>query len=139
MLYFHPPFYNYEGVPVVPDYTDNRQFYYYPNRPQLAVDEQNRPAIRFILFRENLDEVPEGEEHAVGFLVFDTSLAWPEKTLDKVARKIQDDLDLDELPRLAPLLFKSGTVRLVFLDRATEPPKPEPADGSSEPADEPAE
>ena len=139
MLYFHPPFYNYEGVPVVPDYTDNRQFYYYPNRPQLAVDEQNRPAIRFILFRENLDEVPEGEEHAVGFLVFDTSLAWPEKTLDKVARKIQDDLDLDELPRLAPLLFKSGTVRLVFLDRATEPPKPEPADGGSEPADEPAE
>ncbi len=122
MQYLHPPFYMYEGVAVIPDYSDPLQFYYFPNRPHLAVDEQGRPAIRFLIFKENLDEIADGDEHAVGFLVFDTSLAWPDKTLDKVARKIHDDLHLDDLPRLAPLLYKSGTVRLVFLDRVTKLP-----------------
>lgn len=122
MLYLHPPFYSYEGVSVVGDYHDPRQFYYYPNRPQLAVDEQGRPAIRFIAFRENLDELEADEDTAAGFLVFDTSLAWPEETLEKVAQKIQDDLDLDQLPRLAPLPYRDGTVRVTFLDRTTEPP-----------------
>jgi hypothetical protein len=138
MMYLHPPFYMYEGVPVVPDYDDPRQFYYFPNRPHLAVDEQNRPAIRFLVYKENLDEVGPDEEHAVGFLIFDTSLAWPEDTLKRVARKIQADQNLDEPPRLAPLLYKSGTVRLVFLDRATTPPGEKPAEGE-QPAEPPSE
>ncbi|MEM8806326.1 MAG: hypothetical protein AAGF01_09905, partial [Cyanobacteria bacterium P01_G01_bin.38] len=121
----------YEGVPVVGDYHDPRQFYYYPNRPHLAVDEQGRPAIRFIAFRENLDEIEDDEDHAVGFLVFDTSLAWPEDTLKKVARKIQDDLELDQPPRLAPLPYRDGTVRVTFLDRTTQPPG-EGAEGEPE-------
>src|SRR3954453_17395468 len=133
MMYLHPPFYMYEGVPVVPDYSDPRQFYYFPNRPHLAVDEHNRPAIRFLVYKENLDEITPEEEQATGFLFFDTSLAWPEETLKKVAKKIQDDLDLDDLPRLAPLLYKSGTVRLVFLDRSTTLPGDQP-----KPDDQPA-
>lgn len=132
MLYLHPPFYMYEGVPLVGDYHDPRQFYYYPNRPHLAVDEQGRPAIRFIAFRENLDEVEEGEDHAVGFLVFDTSLAWPEDTLKQVARKIQDDLQLDQPPRLAPLPYKDGTVRITFLDRTTQAPTEDTEDPETE-------
>ncbi|MEZ4514276.1 MAG: hypothetical protein R3C62_20570 [Chloroflexota bacterium] len=133
MLYLHPPYYLYEGVPVMADYHDPRQFYYLPNRPKLAVDENGRPAIRLLIFRENLDEVPPEEEHAAGFLVFDTSLAWPEATLNKVAQKIQDDLSLDQPPRLAPLPYRSGSVRLMFLDKVTQPP---PAEGE-EPAAEP--
>src|SRR5438128_7669950 len=77
MMYLHPPFYMYEGVPVVPDYSDPRQFYYFPNRPHLAVDEHNRPAIRFLVYKENLDEITPDQEQATGFLFFDTSLAWP--------------------------------------------------------------
>ena len=128
MLYVHPPFYSYEGVQVVGDYHDPRQFYYYPNRPTLAVDEQGRPAIRFLAYRANLDEVAEGDDHVAGFLVFDTSLAWPADTLRKVAQKIQADLDLDDPPRLAPLPFTRGTVRLMFLDRTTTPPGEEQED-----------
>lgn len=122
MDYFSPPFYMYEGVAVLRDYDDKEQFYYYPNSPHLAVDEQGRPAIRFIVFKQNLDDIAPGDEQAVGFLYFDTSLDWPAKTLDKVASKIQNDLQLDRPPRLAPLPYKSGTVRLVFLDRETQPP-----------------
>lgn len=136
MLYLHPPYYMYEGVPVLGDYHDPRQFYYYPNRPQLAVDEAGRPAIRFLVLRENLDELPDDEEAAAGFLVFDTSLAWPERTLKKVAQRIQEDLDLKELPRLAPLPFKSGTVRLTFLDRTTVPPGENPAAPGATPTEE---
>ncbi|HSF43242.1 MAG TPA: hypothetical protein VLT87_25805 [Thermoanaerobaculia bacterium] len=139
MMYLHPPFYMYEGVPVVPDYHDPRQFYYFPNRPHLAVDEQNRPAIRFLIYKENLDEITPEEEHATGFLVFDTSLAWPEKTLDKVAKKIQDDQNLDELPRLSPLLYKKGSCRLVFLDRSTPAPGEEPEEPEDDDAPPPPE
>lgn len=136
MLYLHPPFYSYEGVSVVPDNTDPQQFYYFPDRPHLAVDEQGRPAIRLIIYKENLDELPEGEEHAAGFLVFDTVLSWPQKLLDKVATKLQDALNLRDPPRLTPLLFKSGSVRLMFLDRMTEPPSP-PGTPPATPAETP--
>ena len=106
-----------------------QQFYYFPNRPQLAVDEEGRPAIRFLIFKENLDEIDDDDESAVGFLIFDTSLAWPQDTLDKVADRIQEDLELENPPRLAPLLYREGTVRLYFLDRVTEVP---PAEGEEE-------
>ncbi len=132
MLYFHPPYYQYEGMTVLPDYSDPRQFYYFPNRPHLAVDEHGRPAIRFIAFKADLDQVGPDEEHAVGFLVFDTSLDWPEDVVRKVGRKLQNDLQLTDPPRLAPLLFKSGTVRLMFLDKTTTPPEPK-KDGQATP------
>lgn len=141
MLYLNPPFYMFEGVPVVGDYQDPYQYYYYPNRPHLAVDEKGRPAIRFIAFKADLDTVEPGEEHATGFLVFDTSLAWEESILKKVAQKIQQDQKLDRLPRLAPLPYKEGSVRVMFLDRATQAPSdppnpPQPADEDEDPKPE---
>ena len=131
MIYLTTPA-QYEGVTVYPDYSDPRQFYYLPDRPHLAVDEHNRPAVRFLVYKANLDDVSAGQETVTGFFIFDTSLAWPEATLTKVAQKIQDDYNLDQPPRLAPLLYKSGTVRLVFLDRTTALPgdKPDGSDGS---------
>lgn len=122
MLYLHPPFYYYEGVSLAGDYHDPSTFYFWPNRPHLAVDDQDRPAIRFIVFREDLDAIDDDDESAVGFLTFDTSLAWPEETLDKVARKLENDLELETTPRLVPLPYRGGTVRLMFLDRSTTPP-----------------
>ena len=130
MMYLHPPFYSFEGVAVVPDYDDPNQYYYYPNRPHLAVDN-GRPAIRLLVYKADLDELKPDEEAVAGFLYFDTTLEWPEATLKKVAKKIQDDQRLDRPPRLSPLLFKTGTVRLMFLDKTTTPPQPA---GSGQPA-----
>ena len=124
MLYLHPPYYSYEGVTLLGDFHNPRQFYCFPNRPHLAVDD-GRPAIRFIVLKEAQDELDENEEDVAGFLVFDTSLAWPQETLDKVARKLKEDLDLEDDPIIAPLPFKSGSVQLTFLDRSTPlPPEP---------------
>lgn len=123
MLYLHPPFYMYEGVAVAPDYDDPYQFYYFPDRPHVAVDN-GHPAIRLLVYKANLDDLKPEEESVAGFFYFDTTLEWPEATLKKVAKKIQDDRNLDRLPRLSPLLYKSGTVRLIFLDKMTPPPTP---------------
>jgi hypothetical protein len=138
MIYLNASAYQYEGVIVYPDYHDPLQFYYLPNRPHLAVDEHNRPAIRFLVYREALDELDVDQDEVAGFLFFDTSLAWPLETLQKVAKRLQDDLELDMLPRLVPLLYRSGTVRLSFLDRQTVPdsqgPDNGPPDGEPEPS-----
>ncbi len=136
MLYLHPPYYSYEGVTLLGDFHNPRQFYYFPDRPHLALDNQGRPAIRFIILKEAQDELEANEEDVAGFLVFDTSLSWPQDTLDKVARKLKDDLDLDDDPILAPLPYKSGSVQLTFLDRTTPIPKdPATEPGASTPAD----
>ncbi len=119
MLSLTPPFLEYDGVVVAPDYTNPRQFWYFPNRPQIAVDENGRPVVRMLVYRENLDEIGPGDEDATGFFFFDTVLSWPEETIREVARKIKDDLSLDDDPILSPLLYRSGTSRCTFLDRAT--------------------
>lgn len=130
MLYLAPPFFEIEGVVVGRDYSDPRQYWYYPNRPRIAVDEQGRPAVRLLIYKEilqNLDATD--DEVAAGFLIFDTVLDWEPERLKKVAAKIKQDMDLDELPRLSPLQYRSGKVRLSFLDRKSalpgDPPPPE--------------
>ena len=124
MLYLNPPFFSYEGVVVGRDYSDPLQFWYYPNRPRLATDEHGRPAIRFLVYKEDLDEIEGDDEVGAGFLFFDTVLSWPEETLKKVAQRLKQDLDLDGEPRLAPLLFKQGKTKLIFLDRVSAPVGP---------------
>jgi hypothetical protein len=123
MMTLSPPYYQIEGVVVAPDYDDRYQFYYFPNRPHIPV-EDGHPVIRLLVYKENLDDLKPEEESVAGFLYFDTTLEWPDDVLKKVAKKIQDDQQLDRLPRLSPLLYKSGTVRLIFLDQQTPPPAP---------------
>lgn len=137
MMYLHPPFYMIEGVAVAPDYDDADQFYYFPNRPHVAVDN-GRPAIRLLVYKSDLDELAPEDEEVAGFFYFDTTLAWPEETLEKVARKIQQDRNLARLPRLSPLLYKSGTVRLIFLDKTTTVPGEEEEEGDDSETEEPA-
>lgn len=130
MLSFGPPYFQIEGMTVMSDFHDPLQFYYFPNRPKLALDEQDRPAFRFIILKEAQDEIarnPDGtaaEDDVAGFLVFDTDLAWEPEAVRKAERFIKQEMNLAETPRLAPLPYKGGTVQLTFLDRSTEPPKP---------------
>lgn len=130
MLSLGPPYFQIEGMTVMSDFHDPFQFYYFPNRPKLAVDEQGRPAIRFIILKEAQDEIernPDGtaaEEDVAGFLVFDTDLAWDSDAVRKAERFIKQELNLADTPRLAPLTYKGGTVQLTFLDRTTALPPP---------------
>ena len=135
MLRLGPPFFQIDGVTVVGDAHDPRQFYYFPNRPHLSIDENNRPAIRFIILKEALDELDENEEDVAGFLVFDVDLSWPDDTLRRIESKLEQELELDDKPRLAPLPYRRGNVQLMFLDRVTTPP-PLDDDGEEEPGED---
>ncbi|MCJ8056668.1 hypothetical protein GB928_025185 [Shinella curvata] len=123
MLYLNPPFFEYEGVVVGRDYSDPKQFWYYPNRPRIGTDEQGRPAVRLIVYKEILENLEAtDDEVAAGFLLFDTVLDWEPERLKRVAARIKDEMDLDDLPRLAPLQYRSGRVRMTFLDRKSPLP-----------------
>jgi hypothetical protein len=122
MMSLAPPFYSYDGVPVFCDAQDPLQYYYFPNRPHFATDEHNRPAVRFVALKADPDQPSPDAEQVTGFLYFDTALDWPTETLTHVAQKIQQDRDLDQPPRLVPLLYRSGTVRLMFLDQMSPDP-----------------
>ena len=73
MMYLHPPFYMFEDVAVAPDYDDPHQYYYFPNRPHLAVDD-GHPAVRLLVYKANLDDLKPEEESVAGFFYFDTTL-----------------------------------------------------------------
>lgn len=124
MLSLRPPYQIYGNVVVGRDYTDPQQFWYFPGRPRLAVDEHGRPTLRLLLYRD-LATVHD-ETATVGFLFFDTVLSLPDedKTLQAIAGHLKRDLQLDAEPRLAPLPYRAGTVKLIFLDRVQqlEPP-----------------
>lgn len=124
---------NNQAISVLPDFSDPTLFYYLPNYPHIAMLEGNTPAIRLLVYRENLDEIEAGDPEAVGFLSLDVDLSWPPDLIDKAASKLMVEDVLQKKPRLTPIFFRSGSVKLLLLDAAT----PEP--GATPPATEPSE
>lgn len=100
---------------VFPDFSDPGQFHYLPGFPRLALLEDGSPAFRLIVFREDLDEVEEDAEDAVGMLSLDVDLRWDPADVEEAARRIRMQDGLEQEPRLTPILFRSGTVRLMLL------------------------
>lgn len=141
MLRLGPPYYEFEGVTVMGDAHDKRQFYYFPMQPHIPIDEAGRPAIRLIALQERPDEVEAGEEDIASFLFFDTVLSWPEQTLSTVRRKIEESIN-DETGeeveiRLGPLPYRRGGVRLTFLDETTRPVVLDPPEEGENPGTDP--
>jgi hypothetical protein len=122
MLDLRPPWFLIDGVLVAPDTADPTQYYYFPSSPHLARDDHGRPAIRLMVYREDLETLPAGQDEAAGFLVLDTALDWPAETLTRVARKIAGQRDLPATPRLVPVPFTAGTVRFFVFDRRSALP-----------------
>jgi hypothetical protein len=143
MLRLGPPYYQFEGVTVMGDAHDDRQYYYFPNAPHVPIDDAGRPAIRFIMLKEAQDEVEGDEEDLAGFLFFDTVLSWSEGVLDKVKKGIEDsikeDTDEDVEIRLGPLPFRKGGVQLSFLDETTRPVQLDPPEVDPNDPDAPLE
>ncbi|MFO0648802.1 MAG: hypothetical protein U0326_21355 [Polyangiales bacterium] len=122
MLDLGKPFRQYGNMCVLPDSADPRQFYYLPNTPHLALDAEGRPAIQLLVLREDLDRLAPDAEDAVAFLSFDVDVSFPEEAVKAARAQLRRDLDLDEEPKLAPLLYRSGAVRLLLLDARTPEP-----------------
>lgn len=101
---------------VFPDFSDKRQFYYLPNFPRIAEMEDGSPAIRLLIFRNELDEVDPKSEDAVAFLSLDVDLRWDPDLIETARSAIRLEDQLDDKPRLTPIFFRQGSVKLMLLD-----------------------
>lgn len=101
---------------VFPDFSDKRQFYCLPNFPRIAEMEDGSPAIRLLIFRKELDEVDPKSEDAVAFLSLDVDLRWDPELIEKARSVIRLEDQLDDKPRLTPIFFRQGSVKLMLLD-----------------------
>ncbi len=107
------------ALAVFPDFGDPSQFYYLPNFPQIARMEDGTPAIRLLVFREDLETIDDDDPEAVAFLSLDVDLAWPPEVIEEAASRLRLEDRLDGKPRLTPIFFSSGSVKLMLLDAAS--------------------
>ena len=123
------------ALSVFPDFSDPRQYYVLPNFPQIAKMEDGTPAIRMLVFREDLDTIGEDDPEAVAFLSLDVDLAWPPEAIEAAAGTLRMEDGLEETPRLTPIFFRSGSVRLMLLDAITPEGGGGTPDGELRPTD----
>ena len=119
-----------KSITVLPDFSDPTQSYYLPNIPHIARMEDGTPAIRMLVYREDLDTVPDNAPEAVAFLSLDVDLAWPPELIEEAASRLRIEDGLAQKPRLTPIFFTKGSVKLMLLDAVT------PEEGAGGPAGE---
>jgi len=126
MLYFEAPYQIIDGLTILRDHADPLQFYYYPLAPQLAQNPDGSPCFLFVKYRQDLSNLPQGCQPGGGFLNFDVDLRVDEDRLNNAAQQLKSRLNLNDTPRLAPIDYRKGTTRLIFLD-AQDPNANSPA------------
>lgn len=120
---------------VFPDFTDPGLFYYVPNNPHLATMPDGSLGIRMLVYRQNLDEIGEDEEDAVAFLSLDVDVSWPAEVIEQAANALRMSENLQETPRLVPIFFREGSVKLMLLDAQTPDPDSGQPAGEAEPTE----
>jgi len=111
-----------------PDFSDPTRFFYLPNFPHVAKMEDGTPAIRLLVYLEDLEELEEGEEEAVAFLSLDVDVSWPTEMLEEAESKLRMLNNLTENPRLTPIFYRKGSVKLMLLDAVTPEEDAPPGD-----------
>ena len=130
MLYLNPPYFLIDGVSIFPDHADHLQFYYLPMMPHLtttkdAASGTDVPSIQLIEYA--------GAAGTGGFINFDVNLGLDPSVLTTVAQKLKQQANLSDNPRLSPVTFIDGNVRLTILG-AQSPAPPPPAGTPTSPA-----
>lgn len=114
---------------VFPDFADKAQFYYLPNDPHIASLEGGVPAISLLVYREDLTTHDEQTPDATAFLSLDVDLSWDPALIEQARSRLQLEDRLPDKPRLSPITFTKGSVKLLLLDAQT------PSDDDAGPAD----
>ncbi|HXM07661.1 MAG TPA: hypothetical protein VN936_09350, partial [Candidatus Acidoferrum sp.] len=116
MLYLNPPYFVINGISVFPDDTDPLQFYYLPMMPHLtmvtnAATGVAAPQLQLIEY--------EGSAGTGGFIDFDVNIGIDPAALSEVANQVERQLSLNSTPRLSPVVFVDGAVKLLMLGAET--------------------
>jgi hypothetical protein len=124
MLYLNPPYFLIDGVSIFPDHADPLQFYFLPMMPRLSTIRDSvtgsvSPSIQLIEY--------EGAAGTGGFINFDVNIGVDQDVLDGVTQKLQQQAHLDGTPRLSPVTFVDGSVKLLILGAESPDPSAKPA------------
>jgi hypothetical protein len=134
MLYLNPPYYLINGVSIFPDHEDPLQFYYLPMMPHLTtVTDSSGAALPQLQLIEYVGSAGSG-----GFIEFDVNLGIAQDALNEVAQELKRQANLSDSPRLSPVTFVDGSVRLMILgsetpDPTAKPPATQPATTDGQP------
>ena len=118
MLYLNPPFYEIDGVMLMPDHADPLQFYFMPMSPHLSVIGDGAltiPKINVIKFTGR--PTPGADVVSGGFLDFDCNLGIEPDRLAAIADQLRGEAQLSDQPRLAPVPLIGGTVRMMLFGK----------------------
>lgn len=127
MLYMNPPYFLIDGVSIFPDHADPLQFYYLPMMPHLTMVKDSSGSV---LPQLQLIEY-EGAAGTGGFINFDVNLGIEDDQLQEVAQKLKRQARLSDDPRLSPVTFVDGTVKLFILGaQSPDPAAPKPPAGA---------
>ena len=120
MLYLNSAYFVIDGISIFPDHADPLLFYYLPMMPKLSTAKDasgaDMPVIQLIEY--------EGAAGTGGFIDFDVNIGVSDDALNAVKQKLQQQAHLSDTPRLSPVTFVDGTVRLLILgtDTGNAPP-----------------
>jgi hypothetical protein len=135
MLYLNPPYFMINGVSIFPDHADPLQFYYLPMMPHLSMVKDSSgkqlPQLQLIEYT--------GAAGSGGFINFDVNLGLDSDALADVSQELKRQAKLTDNPRLSPVTFVDGTVRLLILGAQSPDPSapPPPANAASAQPDGP--
>ena len=128
MLYLNPPYFLIDGVSIFPDHADPLQFYFLPMAPHLTLVTDPAtgtpsPQIQLIEY--------EGQAGTGGFINFDVNIGVAQDLLDAVTQKLKQQANLSDTPRLSPVTFVDGSVKLLLLGAETPTPGGPPSPGAA--------
>jgi hypothetical protein len=124
MLYLDSPIGPIHGLMIYKDHADPNTFYYIPERPRLARNEEG-PEFIFLKYRRDITDNPQLSQQQLGgaFLAFTTDLGIDDDTAQAV--KAQIGATATGTINLTPAQFRKGTVRLsIAKDMSTAPAAP---------------
>jgi hypothetical protein len=132
MLTFETPFYEIENVVIFRDHAVPTLFYYLAGPPRLTRDEDGKPSLMLLKYRHALDSstsltAVEREQLGGGFLLFGVDCGLSEDTKNEIERELQARQPPGAGPvSLVPVLYTSGTVKVLALDAETGASSPPP-------------
>lgn len=122
MIYLGGPSLFINGLVVLPDYGNPRQFYYLPPPPRLAVDPgSGRKVFKLLKLVGGLTD-PTGDGLHTGIVSFDCDLSLSREELQSLEDQLRDKLSLGTGPlSLTPIPYKDGEVACYILGEQSWP------------------
>lgn len=127
MLTFETPFYEFENIVIFRDHAVPTLFYYLAGPPRLTRDENGVPHLLLLKYRHALDSATtlsavERDQLGGGFLMFGVDCGISDDTKADIKRELEARMPPGSGPvSLVPVLYTSGTVKVLALDSDGSP------------------